>query len=158
VTAQPDQAVHYPADLTPEQRIAAEKLAAQILTNAPVEHEEPAPVELSVEAATTWSQMRSIMERMARDQEIVDSLKERLRQLGRATYSIGGTPAFVVRPNTRFSSRKAEQILTPDELAKVMRPMVDTKLAGEVLPPERYRACQDEVGVDVVAPIQKKHR
>lgn len=101
--------------------------------------------ELNPDAAATVAKLRAVLEQIRQLEADADIYKAQLRDaLGAGAYTVGGKPALSITPTRRFDAAHAEQILPPQWLDAVRRPVVDAKLAKELLPPALFAACQVE--------------
>ena len=77
-------------------------------------------------------------------------LRQRLATLLPQGTTRAGGRSIQIRPNRRFDHETAMHVLTPIELEMCSVTTVSAARARDVLPPERYAACQAETGDPVV--------
>jgi hypothetical protein len=77
-------------------------------------------------------------------------LRQRLATLLPHGTTRAGSRSIQIRPNRRFDHETAMRVLTVIEVDMCSVTTVSAARAREVLPPERYAACQAEAGDPVV--------
>lgn len=109
--------------------------------------------ELDPATAATLAKLTATLEQIAQLTVDAETYKAQLRtKLAPGAYTIGGRPALSITQTRKFNADRAAEMLPPDMLAAVSRPMVDTKLAKEMLPPALYQLCSVESGKPTVKP------
>lgn len=109
------------------------------------------PPELDPDAAATVAKLAAVLEQIRQLQADAETYKTQLRDvLSAGAYTVNGQPALSITPTRRFDPAHAEQVLPPQWLTAVQRPVVDGKLAKELLPPALFAACQIESGKPAV--------
>ena len=104
----------------------------------------PPKSELPDEVANLVYRGRELSESISYMNGELETIKTRLRELGHGSYGHAGREIMTVgEPGRTWSEAKARQVLTPEQLALITVPTIDSKLAERVLPPVIYDQCKD---------------
>jgi len=102
-----------------------------------------------MDAIEAVSRLLDIQDRMSLLDDEAKAIKAWLSgELGEGKHRVGPVTYSIYR-STRFSTRRAADVLPENWLALVSRPSIDAKIARDVLPPELYSACQETTSTTV---------
>lgn len=110
------------------------------------------PNDLDDQTANLVERLRQLNAEIADRAQQADEIKKQLRQIGPGTYHHNGRPVLDLVAGSSFDPAKAQQILTPEQLAACQETVISAKLAAQLLPPTLYTMCR-KPGTTAVKPL-----